>query len=200
MVFMTKSNINLKNGTLTLIYGLKGQYCSLLGIKLSIGRVKSGKVFLIDMAEYTRKIPIESFISDLRMLERIFITRWGLREATYNIVELQTMLKYGFKMLGLFGLTESYSKEVSMKAGDKNEVLRLNKIVNWIMGFLKFYSKTLNIPVFVTCEIEKIDDEIRPAANVLRFWPDNKIWVKSYRKGYLYIYIGEAAVEGKVKV
>jgi len=197
---MTKSNINLKDGTLTLIYGLRGQYCSLLGLKLSIGRVKSGKVFLIDMGEYTSRIPIESFLSDLKMLERIFITRWSLREANYSIVELQTMLKYGFNMLGLFGLTESYSKEISMKAGDRNEVLRLNKIVNWIMGFLKFYSKTLNIPVFVTCEVEKVGNETRPAANVLRFWPDNKIWVKSYRRGYLYIYLEDADIESKVKI
>lgn len=197
---MTKSNINLKDGTLTLIYGLRGQYCSLLGLKLSIGRVKSGKVFLIDMAEYTSRIPIESFLSDLKMLERIFITRWSLREANYGIVELQTMLKYGFNMLGLFGLTESYSKEISMKAGDRNEVLRLNKIVNWIMGFLKFYSKTLNIPVFVTCEVEKVGNETRPAANVLRFWPDNKIWVKSYRRGYLYIYLEDDDIESKVKI
>ncbi|RLG45638.1 MAG: hypothetical protein DRN81_00845 [Thermoproteota archaeon] len=197
---MTKSNINLKDGTLTLIYGLRGQYCSLLGLKLSIGRVKSGKVFLIDMGEYTSRIPIESFLSDLKMLERIFITRWSLREANYSIVELQTMLKYGFNMLGLFGLTESYSKEISMKAGDRNEVLRLNKIVNWIMGFLKFYSKTLNIPVFVTCEVEKVGNETRPAANVLRFWPDNKIWVKSYRRGYLYIYLEDDDIESKVKI
>ena len=197
---MTKSNINLKDGTLTLIYGLRGQYCSLLGLKLSIGRVKSGKVFLIDIGEYTSRIPIESFLSDLKMLERIFITRWSLREANYSIVELQTMLKYGFNMLGLFGLTESYSKEISMKAGDRNEVLRLNKIVNWIMGFLKFYSKTLNIPVFVTCEVEKVGNETRPAANVLRFWPDNKIWVKSYRRGYLYIYLEDADIESKVKI
>ncbi|HDH07352.1 MAG TPA: hypothetical protein ENF87_03175 [Thermoproteales archaeon] len=197
---MTKSNINLKDGTLTLIYGLRGQYCSLLGLKLSIGRVKSGKVFLIDMGEYTSRIPIESFLSDLKMLEKIFITRWSLREANYSIVELQTMLKYGFNMLGLFGLTESYSKEISMKAGDRNEVLRLNKIVNWIMGFLKFYSKTLNIPVFVTCEVEKVGNETRPAANVLRFWPDNKIWVKSYRRGYLYIYLEDDDIESKVKI
>ncbi len=197
---MTEDNINLKSGTLTLIYGLNGQYCSLLGLKLLIKRVKFGRVFLIDMAGYTSRIPIEDFLNEIQVLKRIFITHWGLREANYNIIELQTILRCDFKMLGLFGLTESYSKEISIKADDKEEVLRLNKTVNLIMGFLKFYSKTLNIPVFVTCEVEKINDKIRPAANILRYWPNNKIWVRDYRDGYLYVYLEESDVEGKVKL
>ena len=197
---MVKTFSLIENGRLTLIYGVKGQYCSLLGLKIAFKSAHLGKVFLIDMARHLDNIPMEVFSSDRSVLEKIFTVQWDLLEADSGIVEIFWILKQDFNLLGLLGLTESYIRELSTEQYGKDEVLRLNKIMSWVMGFLKYYSRTFNIPVFVTCEVEKLNGEVRPAANILRYWPDIRVWIEKYESNSFHVRVKSNSFEEEIKL